>query len=51
MEALTPLAAGPVPLTVLLAPGGKLVYHQSGQVDAAELQAKVLEELGPYYER
>ena len=51
MKALTPLAAGPVPLTVLIAPGGKLIYHQSGQVDAAELQAKLIEELRPFYER
>jgi peroxiredoxin len=51
MKALDPQAAGPVPHTVLIAPGGKIVFRQSGQVDAAELQAKVLEELGPYYEK
>jgi hypothetical protein len=51
MKSLDPQAAGPVPHTVLVAPGGKVLYRQSGQVDAGELQAKVLEELGPYYER
>jgi peroxiredoxin len=51
MKGLDPAAAGPVPHTVLIAPGGKILYRQSGQVDAADLQAKVLEELGPYYER
>jgi peroxiredoxin len=51
MKSLDPQAAGPVPHTVLVAPGGKVLYRQSGQVDAAELQAKVLEELGPYYEK
>jgi thiol-disulfide isomerase/thioredoxin len=51
MKALDPQAAGPVPHTVLVAPSGKILFRQSGEVDAAELQAKVLEELGPYYER
>jgi peroxiredoxin len=49
MKALDPAAAGPVPHTVLIAPGGKILYRQAGQVDIGELQTKVIEELGPYY--
>jgi peroxiredoxin len=51
LKALDPAAAGPVPHTILLAPGGKILYRHSGQVDATELQAKALEELGPYYDK
>jgi peroxiredoxin len=49
MQALDPAAPGPVPYTVLVAPGGKILYRQSGALAAAELQAKVVEYLGPYY--
>jgi peroxiredoxin len=50
LKALDPLAPGPVPHTVLIAPGGKVVYRHSGQFDPAELRTRVIEELGPYYE-
>jgi peroxiredoxin len=50
LKALDPLAPGPVPHTVLIAPGGKVVYRHSGQLDPAELRTRVMEELGPYYE-
>ncbi len=49
MKALDSAAPGPVPHTVLIAPGGKLVYRHTGEFDVLELQAKVLEALGPYY--
>jgi len=51
LKALDPEAPGPVPHTVLVAPGGKILYRQTGQLDAAELQTKVVEELGPYYDK
>jgi peroxiredoxin len=51
LKGLDPEAPGPVPHTVLVAPGGKILYRQTGQLDAAELQTKVVEELGPYYDK
>ncbi len=49
LKAIDPTAPGPVPYTALIAPDGKVIYRQVGEVNAAELQAKVLAELGPYY--
>lgn len=51
LKTLDPDAPGPVPHTVLIAPGGKILLRQTGQLDAAELQTKVVEELGPYYDK
>ena len=50
LKALDPAAPGPVPHTVLIAPGGKIILRQTGQLDAAALQTKVVEQLGPYYD-
>lgn len=49
VQALDPAWPGPLPHTVLVAPGGKIIYRHNGQVDLAELQAKVIETLGAYY--
>lgn len=49
VQALDPEWPGPLPHTVLIAPGGKIVYRHNGPVDPAELLAKILAELGPYY--
>jgi peroxiredoxin len=49
LQALDSEAPGPVPYTLLIAPGGKVLYRHAGAVDAAELQAKVLDALGAYY--
>jgi len=49
MRALDPNAPGPVPYTILVAPGGKIIYRSAGQIDAAGLQAKIVDLLGPYY--
>ena len=49
IAALDPAWPGPLPHTVLVAPGGKIVYRHNGQVDSAELLAKIIEQLGPYY--
>ena len=35
--------------TVLVAPGGKILWSQHGPVDGPALRAKVLEILGCYY--
>jgi thiol-disulfide isomerase/thioredoxin len=49
MQALDPSSPGPVPYTIMIAPGGKIIYRSSGPVDARELLAKVVDTLGPYY--
>jgi peroxiredoxin len=40
---------GPLPHTVLIAPGGKILYRRTGSIDPVELKDKVIEVLGPYY--
>src|SRR5258708_6358788 len=49
VRALDPEWPGPLPYTVVVAPGGKVVYRHAGEVDVNELQAKLVEVLGPYY--
>jgi peroxiredoxin len=49
MQALDSEAPGPVPYTLVIAPGGKIVYRRAGEVDMKELQGKLIDELGPYY--
>jgi hypothetical protein len=49
MKVLDPEAPGQVPHTVLIAPGGKIIYHRTGEVDFAELQVKIMDQLGVYY--
>jgi peroxiredoxin len=49
VQALDPEWPGPLPHTVVIAPGGKIVYRHTGAVDSAELLAKLLAELGPFY--
>jgi peroxiredoxin len=40
---------GPLPHTVVIAPGGKIVYRCNGPIDPEELKNKVIDILGPYY--
>jgi len=49
MKALDPSAPGPVPYTILVAPGGKIIYHHANQFDYNDLVAKIVDQLGPYY--
>jgi peroxiredoxin len=49
MQALDPSAPGPVPYTILVAPGGKILYRHANQIDAAGLSAKIVDLLGSYY--
>jgi peroxiredoxin len=49
LKVLDPAAPGPVPHTVVVAPGGKVVYRHTGELDPAELQARLLEVMGLYY--
>jgi len=49
IKALDPAWPGPLPHTVVIAPGGKVIYRHNGEVDLADLQAKLVESLGAYY--
>jgi len=49
MQALDPTAPGPIPFTIVVAPGGKIAYRHEGLLDTTDLQAKVIDMLGLYY--
>ncbi len=49
VKALDPEWPGPLPHTVVIAPGGKILYRRTGSIDPDELRNKVIEILGPYY--
>ena len=49
MQALDPQAPGPVPYTIMIAPGGKVIYRHVNQIDVADLSSKIVDQLGPYY--
>lgn len=49
VQALDPAWQGPLPHTVLIAPGGKIVWRHNGQVDSEELKNAVLKHLGAFY--
>ncbi|HUT13180.1 MAG TPA: redoxin domain-containing protein [Thermoguttaceae bacterium] len=48
-EALDPQWRGPVPYTVLIAPGGKVIYRQHDAIDPLELKKAIVEHLGRTY--
>jgi hypothetical protein len=48
-EALDPRWEGPVPHTVLIAPGGKVVYRHTGEIDPVEVKKAIVEYLGRTY--
>jgi len=49
MQALDPDAPGPVPFTAIIAPGGKIIYSHTGSLNFTEVQAKIVDQLGRYY--
>ena len=49
VKALDPAWPGPLPHTVVIAPGGKIVYRHNGPVDPEELKNEVLKHLGAFY--
>jgi peroxiredoxin len=49
LHALDPEAPGQVPYTIVVAPGGKIIYRRAGEVDFADLRSKLIDALGPYY--
>lgn len=50
IQALDPEWKGPQPHTVLIAPGGRIVFRHNGKISETELLDKVLEALTPYYQ-
>lgn len=48
-EALDPEWPGPVPYTILIAPGGEIVYRKDGEIDAPELRREIANRLGRTY--
>jgi peroxiredoxin len=49
IKALDPEWPGPLPHTVLIAPGGKVLWRHNGAVDPDVLKNTVIDLLGPYY--
>ena len=49
VKALDPEWPGPLPHTLLVAPGGKVVWRHNGALDPEVLTRKVIDLLGPYY--
>ncbi len=50
MAALDPDWPGPVPHTVLVAPGGKIVWRHNGKIDRDQAIAAIIEAMTPYYQ-
>jgi hypothetical protein len=48
-EALDKKWPGPVPYTLLVAPGGKIVYRKHDSIDPLELKRAIVERLGRTY--
>jgi hypothetical protein len=41
--------AGPMPYTLLVAPGGKIIYRMSNQIEPLEVRRAIVEFLGRTY--
>ncbi|PAW68002.1 MAG: redoxin [Opitutia bacterium Tous-C1TDCM] len=50
MKVLDPKWPGPIPHTVLVAPGGEIVWRHNGVIDPKEAIAKIVEAMTPYYQ-
>ncbi|MFK5921131.1 MAG: redoxin domain-containing protein [Verrucomicrobiota bacterium] len=48
-EALDPQWEGPLPYSILVAPGGKIIFRQAGEIDPIELKTEILKHLGRFY--
>lgn len=48
-EALDPEWPGPIPYTLVIAPGGKVLYRKVGQIDPLELKRAIVGDLGRTY--
>lgn len=47
--ALDPQWPGPVPYTLIVGPGGKVLYRHIGPIDLAEVRSLLVDRLGRYY--
>ena len=50
IEALDPEWSGALPYTMLVAPGGEVVFRQQGMIDPLQLKKEIVGYLGRYYE-
>lgn len=48
-EALDPAWEGPIPHTILIEPGGKIVWRKTGELDPRELKKQIADRLGRTY--
>lgn len=48
-EALDPQWQGPVPYSILVAPGGKILFRQTGEINPTKLKTEILNHLGHFY--
>ncbi|MDR3635292.1 MAG: redoxin domain-containing protein [Isosphaeraceae bacterium] len=48
-EALDKEWPGPVPYTLVIAPGGKVLYRKSGQIDPLEVKRAIVDQIGRTY--
>ena len=49
IETIDPKWQGALPYTILIEPGGKVVYRHQGSIDPAEMKKKIVEKIGRYY--
>lgn len=49
IQALDPEWPGPIPHTLVVAPGGEVIFRHNGIVEGDELRAKILEHMGRFY--
>lgn len=49
IKALDPEWPGPIPHTLVVAPGGAVIFRHNGEIDGEELRAKILEHMGRFY--
>ena len=49
MESVDEESLGGMPYTLLIKPGGKIIYRQLGMIDPSDLKKAIVEELGRYY--
>lgn len=50
IKALDPEWPGPIPHTLVVAPGGEVIFRHNGPIDGDELRAKILEHMGRFYQ-
>jgi len=49
VQSLDPQWPGPIPHTILVAPGGEIIWRQNGPFDPVVLGRKILDQLGGFY--